>query len=85
MIKRKAILVHPIKACRGSSGIAPLILNLDTRLRCVQIQDPSSVLPGKEPRVTGWRGGSPRKGVDDLEKKKFTCPSWDSNPGSPGP
>ena len=30
-------------------------------------------------------GGSPRKRVEDLEKKKFTCTSLDSTPGSPGP
>jgi len=34
-IKSKVYAVHTMMAHRGSSGIAPLILNFDTRLECL--------------------------------------------------
>jgi hypothetical protein len=44
-----------MKAYRGSEGIAPPILGIDTR-RC-QLHAPATLPPGKEPPVTHWIGG----------------------------
>jgi hypothetical protein len=37
LVEGKAVPVHAMKAYRGSSGIAPLVLNLGTRYRVVNL------------------------------------------------
>jgi hypothetical protein len=48
--KSKDLLVHVIKTYHWSRGIAPLIVNLNTRWKCVFISTPTLLyLPGKNP------------------------------------
>ena len=44
--KLKVFLVHPMKAYRGNRGIAPLILNFDTKWEWLNSY-PGRITPGK--------------------------------------
>jgi len=59
-----------VKACRGSRGIAPLILNDDNRWTLVVNCIPGRFTPGKETLTLCWRESpSGRFG----EEKKISC------------
>ena len=80
-----------MKACRGSTGIAPLILNLGTKWMCVcvcvyvcvcgKLHALASVSPGKNPGIHGvgcYMGT--RNDLDVFKREKMSCPYLDSNP-----
>jgi hypothetical protein len=48
---------------------------------------PSCITLGEETPITHWIGGwvGPRASLDILEKRKISCPCWDSNPRSTSP
>jgi len=67
-IAGKALPVHALKTYR-SSGIAPLIHNLDIRA-------PAALLPGKDPSaysIGGWV--NTEASLDVLGKRKIPCPN----------
>jgi hypothetical protein len=66
-----------MKAYRDSRGIAPVILNLDTRWRCVLNLPLGENLGTYYIGVWVDRGA----GLDDLKKRKLSCSCLDSNPG----
>jgi len=68
--------VHAIKACRGSGGTAPLILNFCTVN--VRLHSPANLPPLKN-WIEGWLG--PTASLV-LEKRKISCPYRNSNPES---
>ena len=55
IIARNSLKVHAMKAYRGSSGIAPLILNLDTRGIEWLASRPGRFTPRKEAGWAFWR------------------------------
>jgi hypothetical protein len=70
--KEKVSLSTPWRhICRGSRGIAPLILNLNTRWRWVV-----KFIPGKENpvpfEVGGWVG--PGASLDNFGEEEISCP-----------
>jgi len=81
------IKYHAIKMYLGSGGIAPRILNLDTRWNWVVTFTPRPFyLRGKRPRYPVDRRLSElqsRSGRDGEEKKSHHCPCRDFNPGRP--
>jgi hypothetical protein len=56
-----------------SGGIAPLILNLETRWRCSRLHAPAGLLPGKKSAGThgSEAGMCPRASLDAVAKKKI--------------
>jgi hypothetical protein len=86
-LKGKVVPVHAMKAYGWSRGIAPLILNLGTRWRCVVNFTPRSLYPGKEPRypLNKRQGGPQCLSGGFLDKRKTTFPYQYSNPGSSSP
>jgi hypothetical protein len=61
-----------LSAPRGNRGIAPLILNLGTKWRCVLNFDSAALLPGKNTRAS-WTGGRvvPKACLDVVGKRRI--------------
>ena len=76
-LKGKVVLVHSMKAYKGSRGIALLIDNFDIRWRWVVNFTFLVALPPRKNPGTHWIGGcvGPRVGLDVVEKKKCLTPT----------
>jgi hypothetical protein len=78
--KGKLVQVHALKACSGSRGVAPLILNIGTRWNCVVSVTPRPLhAKGKAPvqlnkKLGGPQGRSVRFGE---EKSLFVLPGFE--------
>jgi hypothetical protein len=70
-----------MQSYRRSRGLTPLILNLGTRCRWVVNFTLRPFYPW-EGSITHWIAGLVRlrASMDVLEKRKISCPYWDSNP-----
>jgi len=75
------IMTLLVKAYRGSSGVAPLILNFSIKWRRVHNVIPWPFYPqGRNPSthwMGGWVGSGP--GLDVFWEEEMSCPYWDSN------
>jgi hypothetical protein len=77
---------YAMKTYCGSGGIAPRILNLDTRWRWVVNFTPRALYPqGKDPGTTNWIRGwvGPRAVLDTVAKRKIPSPRQEWNPRTP--
>jgi hypothetical protein len=73
---------HAMKAYWGSGGIAPRILELDTRWRWVVSFTPRPLYPRKRAPDTYWIGSwvGPRAGLDAVVKRKVPSPWTPDHP-----
>ena len=76
-VKCKVVPVRAIKACRGSRGIAPLILKLGTRWRSVVKFTPWPLCSweGSRKEVVGYM--NPRACLDE-EKNPLSLPAFEA-------
>ena len=76
-----------VKACRGSRGIAPLILNLSARWRWVFNVTSRELYPRERTPGTIWIGRwmGPGAGLDVRERRKMSCTCRDAYPGPSSP
>ena len=75
---------YGMKSCKGSRGIAPLVLNLVTRWGCVVGLTPQALCHRERTPCalnSGWC--FPRTDMNILDKRKICCLYWNSNSGSP--
>ena len=72
---------------QGRWGVTSLILNFNTWWMSVVNLTPHLLYPrGYAPQYHCWGGQIGRRvNLDVLEQRKFSCPCWDSNPGSSSP
>jgi len=80
------IMTLLMKTYRGSSSVAPLILNFSIKWRWVHNVIPWPLYSqGRNPSthwMVGWAGSGP--GLDVFWEEKMSWPYWDSNRMSPG-
>jgi hypothetical protein len=72
--KKYNFLRNAMQAYKRSRGISPLILNLGTKLRCGQINDPLPFLPSGKNTCTSLMGDwvSPRASLYVFEKRRIS-------------
>jgi hypothetical protein len=79
-VKGKVVPIHGMKVYM-SRGIAPLILNLDTRWRWEVNFTPRPLYLRKNPWFPmNRRMSGPQSRSGRFEAEKISCPSWDSKP-----
>jgi len=82
-VEDEGVVLHTVKTCRGSGGVAPLIPTFGSRWRCVVTLRPGRITSGKEAgscSIGGWAGI--RAGLTFWEERKISCLFWDWNLGT---
>jgi hypothetical protein len=76
---------YAMKTYWGSGGIAPRILDVGTRWRCVVSFTPRPLYPMERALGAHWIGGwvDPRAVLDTVVKRKIPRPRRESNPRTP--
>jgi hypothetical protein len=73
-VKNKTVPDHSMKAYWGSRGIAPLILNLDSRWIYVVNLKPRSLYPRGKPLVGYWSLSEPQNRFERFGEEKNFLP-----------